>query len=219
MIAAEKETKIEYVVNYRSNGVPTNPPIRKGRHACFLSQIDGESDARNEAIASAEACRKWFNEKKSVEMIEGREHFTTAYKDVVEVWVDEYHDGVLFQKGEIIPRQIFDDSQKPALGEGSYIRLLQEVMVEDYHFEKDAAVALVRKYSALVMDGIMTGTSIKSIRETALKIQEAQEEELRCEEPSEDTETEQPTTSTGSKSAGKGSRKRSPTSPLETVQG
>lgn len=193
MIEAERQVKIEYAVNYKPNGTPESQGIRKGRHALFLTQEDGEGDAYQEALASAEKCQKWFNETTSVETIEGKEHFKTVVKEIVDVWIEEYHDGSLVKKSAPIPYKKKEiPAEDTAKFEGSFLGILREILQEEYSYTKAASENMLTKHSGLVMAGLLGGMSLRGIKATAKQIHDA--EALRssdeCEAESSGTESE-----------------------------
>lgn len=134
-MAEVKKITVSFRVMYKWNGKPLvegqqpncdqkkyKQPILPGRHAEFEAEEGEEENARMEADAAAEECRKHFNLVKKLKVYrdeddekdldfdrprsdyskDRREEVEVMVNEIVNVWVNEYRGGELVKNGEPI---------------------------------------------------------------------------------------------------------------------
>lgn len=197
-------------VCYRHNGQPLDPGERP-----ILPGINGKFATREEAAASVEHCKKWFNVIKTCEIINKKEVFTVRERNVVDVWIEHYIDGVLNSTGKPggdSPKQI---SQETKPNHGMLFATLVHEALMTGGMDSDEATMLMDTKADLVAEFGAKGVTIKNLSACAASLMGRSEEWMKGE--SAEAGRKQPTGSDESKSRKKNSSEPSPTSQLETA--
>jgi len=153
-----------YRVCYQHNGQPLDQgeEIRPG--------IQGKFETRGEAERSRESCLKWFNIKKSVEIVGKEERFTVRERDVITVWIEHYNDGVLVisDKPKSAPSQAVSILEQPRGMQ--FAAMLHEMLCETN--TPDEAAEIMDRHTSYVADCASGGTSLSSLRACAAALGE-----------------------------------------------
>lgn len=192
-------------VCYRHNGQPLDAEEKP-----ILPGINGKFATREEAQRSVDQCKKWFNVIKTCEIIDKKEIFTIRERNVVDVWIEHYVDGVLQSTGKPTT-----EVPKPVQKNGMLFATLVHEALTEGGMEGDEATMLMDTHADLVAEFASRGVNLKNLSACAASLMRKSERWTK--EESAEAGRRQPTGSDESKSRKKNSSEPSPTSQLEAA--
>ncbi len=176
-----------YRVCYQHNGQPLDP------HEEILPGIQGKFHTRHEAESSRQSCLRWFNYRKTCELVENKERFTVRERNVVDVWIEHYIDGALVTSDKprhAAPAQVAVLEQPTGM---IFSTMLHEILCKEFASTPEEAAETMYRHNDYIASRFVDGITLGNLRACAIALEEKDAEWRKENAPKQKEKEKEPT--------------------------